>query len=111
VATLSSTIWQLLHDQPEVLASPYARVVLRKNGAVGIAIDRRDTKELLGVEDLAFVFLQEHPVAVKYWIDGLRRDLNSSLQKYRTEEFARFLVQALMFTVKQEMTEPWLQQA
>ncbi|MFZ4479562.1 MAG: hypothetical protein ACOYNZ_06665 [Rhodoferax sp.] len=111
VQNLSGTLWHLLNDDPQVLASPYARVVLRADGAVGIASDRRDAKKLLDIGDLAFVFLQEHPVAVKAWIDGLRRNLSGASQKNRTEDFARVLVEVLMKEVGQRYSGVRSQQA
>jgi hypothetical protein len=111
VVTLSNKIWELLHDQPEVLVSPCTRVVLKRDGSVGIAIDKRHADESLGVDDLASVFLQEHPVAVKHWLDGLRKSVNPEYQQDRTKDFAEFLVQALMHLVNQELRGPWLRQA
>ncbi len=109
VAMLTTTIWKLLHDQPEVLASPYARVVLKSDGSIRIADDRR--RSFLDVDDVALIFLTDHPVVVKDWLGGLRRDINTTSQRRRTEEFAQLLVQTLFRIVKQENSRPWLQHA
>ena len=111
VVTLSNKLWELLHDQPKVLVSPYARVVLKEDGSISIANDKRDSDELMGTDDLASVFLQENPVAVKHWLDGLRKSADPESQQDRTKDFAEFLVQALMHMVKQESRGPWLRQA
>ena len=61
---LSSMLWHFLQTDPELLASPYSRVVLRKDWSVVIANDKRDPDRLIGSEDLSFVFFREESAAL-----------------------------------------------
>ncbi len=98
-ANLAGTLWTMLHTHPEMLASPYARVVLRDDWSVGIACDKRPPDKLLGSGDVSFVFLREDQAAYERWVNGLRDIPSPFFQQIETEQFARFLVHRLAQTV------------
>lgn len=97
---LSGMLWHLLATEPKILASPYARVVLRKDWTVFIASDKRDPKYILGWGDVSFVFFQEEQAALAKWVEGLKSIPYPRFQQIETEEFAKALVRALMKTVE-----------
>lgn len=95
---ISSTLGQLRHLHPEMLANPYARVVLRDDWSVHVAADRRDPKALLGPHDVTFVFLREDESALKSWVDQLR-EADPVFGQIATEEYAKRLVRTMMANV------------
>ena len=99
-AKLSSTLWHLINTDPKMLASPYARVVLRSDWNVGIASDQRDPDKLLGPSDVSFVLLQEDRSALAKWVNDLKANSNPMFQQIATEEFAKTLVRVLMANVE-----------
>ena len=101
-AKLSVLIWTQIQTDPRVLASPYARIVLRKDGSVSIACDMRNPNHLLGWGDLTYVFFQEHRDALKQWIDSLKSTGEPKLQMMYTEEFAKAMTRALMQLTENE---------
>lgn len=101
-ARLSPLIWTQLQTDPRVLASPFARIVLRQDGSTSIACDKRNPNHLLGWGDLTYVFLQEHPEALKNWISSLRSTDDPRLQLIHTEEFAKAMTRALMQSTTRE---------
>lgn len=96
---LSDQLWHLLVNDPKVLASPYARVVLREDWTVFISSDKRDPKYILGWGDLSFIFFREEQAALEKWGAGLKSIPEPFFQQIETEEFAKVLVHALMKTV------------
>ncbi len=96
---LSGTLWHLMQTDPKMLASPYARVVLRNDWNVGIAADRRDPDKLLGPSDVSFVLLQEDRSALTEWVNELRSNPSPVFQQIATEEYAKKLVRVLMSNV------------
>jgi hypothetical protein len=89
----------LLNSDPTGLASPYARVVLRKDGTVFLASDKRDPRQILGWGDLTFVFLREDQSALETWVQELKSAGSPPFQIIATEEFAKFLTGVLMRSV------------
>jgi hypothetical protein len=99
-AKLSGTLWHLMNTDPKMLASPFARVVLRDDWNVAIAADQRDPKQLLGPHDVSFVLLQEDRAALAHWVNELRADASPMFQQLATEEYAKKLVRVLMANVE-----------
>lgn len=96
-ADLAGTLWQLLKAHPEMLANPYARVVLKNDWSVSIASGECDPRNILGPSDVSFVLLRENETAYAAWVAGLRGD--AFFQKAETEQFAKSLVNLLRQTV------------
>jgi hypothetical protein len=69
---IAGMLLTMLNTDPKGLASPYSRVVLRKDGTVFIAADKRDLRQILGRGDLSYVFLRENQAALKAWVDELK---------------------------------------
>jgi len=101
-AKLSTLIWTQMQTDPRVLASPFARIVLRHDGSMSIACDQRNPKFLLGWGDLTFVFLQEHPAVLKSWIASLKSTDDPRLQLMHTEEFAKEMTIALLSSATED---------
>ena len=99
-ANLSGTLWTMLHEHPEMLANPYARVVLFESWSVGIACDKPPPDKILGKGQVSFVFLREDANAYENWIKGLRAIPDEFFQKIETETFAKVLVRKLAQTVQ-----------
>src|SRR6187431_1323632 len=57
-------------NTPEVLASPYARLVLRGDSSVRLQSDATDPSRPLRAGDVAAVFLMEHRIAVEKWLSA-----------------------------------------
>jgi len=93
---LSALIWTQMQIDPKVLANPFARIVLHKDGSTSIACDKRNPNHLLGWGDLTFVFLQEHPAVLKSWIASLKSTDDPRVQLMHTEEFAKAMTRALL---------------
>jgi hypothetical protein len=93
---ITGMLLTLLNTDPKGLASPYARVVLRKDGSVFLSADERDPRQILGWGDLSFVFLREDQVALKTWVDELKSSSSAPFQQIATEEFAKSLTRTLM---------------
>lgn len=96
---LAGTLWRLMQTDPKMLASPYARVVLRDDWNVGIAADYREPAKLLGPHEVSFVLLQEDRSALKEWVDELRSNQSPIFQQIATEQYAKKLVRVLMSNV------------
>lgn len=96
---LAGTLWHLMQTDPKMLASPYARVVLRDDWNVGIAADHRDPTKLLGANDISFVLLQEDRAALEEWVNELRSNQSPMFQQIATESYAKKLVRVLMSNV------------
>ena len=90
----------MLHEHPEMLANPYARVVLFESWSVGIACDKPPPDKILGKGQVSFVFLREDENAYENWIKGLRAIPDEFFQKIETETFAKVLVRKLAQTVQ-----------
>ena len=86
---ISGMLWHLMQTDPKVLASPFARVVLRDDWTVGIANDQRDPKKILGNRDVCFVFLQEDQAALQSWVKELRSTTVPVFQQAATEQYAK----------------------
>ena len=99
-AKLSGTLWHLMQTDPRILASPFARVVLRDDWNVGIFSDKRDPEKLLGTHDVCFVFLQEDATALAHWVDELKSHSSPLFQQAATEQYAKKLVRVLMANVQ-----------
>lgn len=96
---LAGTLWHLMQTDPKMLASPYARVVLRDDWNVGIAADPRDPNKLLGPNDISFVLLREDHAALEEWVNELRSNQGPMFQQIATEQYAKKLVRVLMSNV------------
>lgn len=100
VTKVSGTLWHHMHSDPNMLASPFARVVLRNDWNVGIAADKREPDKLLGPHDVSFVFLHEDRTAFADWISELKADSSPVFQQIATEQYAKKIVRAFMANVK-----------
>lgn len=96
---ISGLLLTLLNTDPKGLASPYARVVLRKDGTIFLAADKRDPRQILGWGDLSYVFLRENQAALETWVDELKSASSAPFQQIATEEFAKSLTRVLMQSV------------
>lgn len=96
---VASMLLTMLNTDPKGLASPYSRVVLRKDGTVFIAADKRDPRQILGRGDLSYVFLRENQAALKAWVDELKVTDSPPFQQIATEEFAKSLTRVLIQSV------------
>lgn len=96
---LSGTLWHVMQTEPKMLASPYARVVLRDDWNVGIASERRDADKLLGPNDVSFVLLQEDRSSLEEWVSELQSNQSPMFQQIATEQYAKKLVRVLMSSV------------
>lgn len=96
---LSGTLWHLMQTDPKMLASPYARVILRDDWNLGIAADRREPDKLLGPNDVSFVLLQEDRSALEEWVNELQSNQSPVFQQIATEQYAKKLVRVLMSNV------------
>ena len=97
---VSSTLAHLIQTHPEMLANPYARVVLRNDWNVHVAADQRDPKQILGPNDVTFVLLRENQAALTKWINELRDAPDPFFRQVATEEYAKELVRTMMANVQ-----------
>jgi hypothetical protein len=96
---ISGLLWTLINTDPTSLANPYVRIVLRKDGSVFVAGDKRDPKYLLGWGDVSFAFVREDSAALAKWVEELKINTDSPpFQQIATEEFAKSLTRLLMRT-------------
>lgn len=93
---ISGMLLTLLNTDPKALASPYARVILQKDGRVFLASDKRDPRQILGWGDLSFVSLRESQSALEAWVDELKSADSPFFQHVATENFAKSLTRVLM---------------
>ena len=98
---ISGMLITLLNTDPKGLASPYARLILRKDGSVFLSADKRDPKQILGWGDIGFVFLRENQSALENWVNELKTTDSPLFQQAATEEFAKSLTRILMQRVSQ----------
>ena len=96
---IAGMLLTLLNTDPKGLASPYARVVLRKDGTIFLAADKRNPRQILGWGDLSFVFLRENQTALETWVDEMKAAGSPPFQQIATEEFAKTLTRVLMQSV------------
>ena len=96
---ISGLLIALLSADPKSLVNPYARFVLRKDGTVFLASDKRNPKQILGWGDLTFVFLRENEAVLKTWVEELKVATSQPFQQIATEEFAKSLTRALMQSI------------
>ena len=100
-AKVAATLWHLTQSDPDMLAGPYARIVLTDGWNIGVASDRRDPAKLLRPEDVCCVFLREDQAALDTWMGELRSNSSSPVfQQIATDEYAKTLVRALMSNVQ-----------
>lgn len=97
---ISEILWTLLNTDPNRLASPYARIVLRKDWSVFLAADKRDPRQILGWGDISYVFVREEQAALVKWVDEMKLDSSAIFQKIATEEFSKVLTRILMKSVE-----------
>jgi hypothetical protein len=93
---ITSLLEYLLQNQPEMLANPYTRVVLRDDWGVHVAADKRDPKQILGPHDVTFFFLQEDEAALSFWVKELRDAPDPFFAQVATEEYAKRIVRTMM---------------
>lgn len=96
---ITGMLLTLLNTDPGGLASQYARLVLRKDGTIFLATDKRDPRQILGWGDLTFVFLRENQGALETWVKELKSADSPPFQQIATEEFAKSLTRTLMQSV------------
>lgn len=97
---ISSMLAHLMQTHPEMLANPYARVVLKDDWNVHVAADKRDPKQILGPHDVTFVFLREDQAALSAWVNQLRDTPDPFFAQVATEEYAKGLVRTMMKNVQ-----------
>jgi hypothetical protein len=95
---IASMLEVLIQQDPKMLASPYARVVLDKDWNVHVAADARDPSKLLGPRDVSFVLLREHQTQLTQWVEELKE--GGMFTKIATDEYAKFLTAKLAATVQ-----------
>jgi hypothetical protein len=91
---IASTIWHLLQNDPKMIASPFARILLRDDWNVGVANTQCDPEKILGKHDVAFVILREDQAAYEKWVEGLKTG-SPTFQQIETEQFAKALTRKL----------------
>lgn len=96
---ITAMLLALLNSDPKGLANPYARVVLRKDGTVFLASDKRDPRQIIGWGDLTYVFLRENQSALETWVKELKAADSPPFQVIATEEFAKCLTRVLINSV------------
>lgn len=97
---IAGTLWHLMQTNPQMLANPYARVVLSSSWNVGVAADKREPERLLGPNDVSFVLLREDESALNEWIQQLKANSSPVFQQIATEEYAKKLTRTLMSGVQ-----------
>lgn len=97
---IASMLAHLIQTNPEMLAKPYARVVLSDNWSVHIAADKRDPMQILEPHDVTFYFLREDEVALSTWINKLQDVPTPFLAQAATEEYAKRIVRTMMSNVQ-----------
>ena len=97
---IASTLEQLMQTHPEMLANPYARVVLGDDWNVHVAADKRDPKQILGLRDVTFFLLREDEAALSSWVNQLRDAPAPFLARVATEEYAKRIVRTMMSNVQ-----------
>ena len=97
---VASTLEALIQMHPEMLANPYARVVLRDDWNVHVAADKRDPKQILGPHDVTFFFLGEDDAALKSWVKQLRDAPAPLFAQAATDEYAKRIVRTMMTNVQ-----------
>ena len=97
---IASTLEALVHSHPDMLANPYARVVLRDDWSVHVAADKRDPKQVLGPHDVTFFFLREDEAALSSWVKELRDAPAPLFAQAATDEYAKRIVRTMMANVQ-----------
>ena len=97
---IASMLAHLIQTDPEMLANPYARVVLSDSWSVHVAADKRDPKQILEPHDVTFFFLREDEAALSTWINKLRDAPTPFLAQAATEEYAQRIVRTMMLNVQ-----------
>lgn len=95
VATLTGTLLELIHEHPAMLADPYARVVLSDSWHPAIATGKPASKDVIGVNDVAYVFLRENEEALQSWVKSLVGLNSAPFAHALTQQFASMLVNKL----------------
>jgi hypothetical protein len=94
VANLSGELWMLLHENPQMLVSPYARVVLNERWGTSIQSDKRPHHGLLKDGEITYAFFRENETAFSKWANELQSP-TPVFQQAATQEFAAQLVAIL----------------
>lgn len=97
---IASTLEALIQMHPEMLANPYARVVLKDDWSVHVAADKRDPKEILGPHDVTFFLLREDEAALSSWVKQLRDAPAPLFAQAATDEYAKRIVRTMMANVQ-----------
>ena len=97
---IASLLDQLVQTHPEMLADPYARVVLRDDWSVHVAADKRDPSKILGPRDVTFYLLREDEAALSSWVKELRDAAAPFFAQVATEEYAKRIVRTMMKNVQ-----------
>lgn len=94
---IASTLLELMQRDMTSLAKQYARFVLSKDGSVAVYFDERPPQYVLGLGDIACVFIREDSAALSQWVKELKEATGApDFQVIATETFARKLVRELM---------------
>lgn len=96
---INDLLWHFLQNDPKVLIDPYTRIILRNDWKVGIANSKCDPSKILGVNDVAFVLIQENQVIYKKWGSAIMSG-ESLYLRTETENFSKFLMLKLQQSVK-----------
>jgi len=97
---IASTLDALVMNHPQMLANPFARVVLREDWNVHVAADKRDPTKILGPDEVSFYFLREDEPALKAWIEQVKGDPGSPFARIATDQYAGRIVRTLMENVQ-----------
>lgn len=97
---IASTLDALVVSHPEMLANPYARVVLRDDWNVHVAADKRDPAKILGANEVSFYFLREDEPALQAWMEQVKDDPGSPFARIATDQYAGRIVRTLMANVQ-----------
>ena len=97
---IASMLEHLMQTHPEMLADPYARVVLSDDWNVHVAADKRDPKQILGPHDVTFYFLREDEAALSSWVNELRDAPAPFFAQVATDEYAKRIVRTMMANVQ-----------
>mgnify|MGYP007037473745 FL=1 len=89
-----------MQTHPEMLADPYARVVLRDDWSVHVAADKRDPKQILGPHEVTFFLLREDEAALSSWVEELRAAPAPFYAQAATDEYAKHIVRTMMANVQ-----------
>ena len=96
----ASLLEALMQSNPQMLADPYARVMLRDDWSVYAAADKRDPAKILGSRDVTCYLLREDQQALSIWVNQLRDSGGGPFSQIATDEFAKHIVHTMRRNVQ-----------